>query len=421
MTIPPIPDNWGGPENGRLPITPKWLGATTPIEPLYIERPLIQAATFHLFAGRLGVGKGALIAGWIARCTNGTMYGRPRNALLLASEEDEARDLFPRISVAGGDTSRLALIPNDFLLPRDIEWLREYAQIAGDVGLICLDPLSNHIGGTNSNADEEVRNALQPLAILAGDLDVPMIGVRHVSSKEATGGFISRILGSSAWPAVARVVLGVAQDEAGTLHVRALKGNRVRYQEAGVRYRLESAQFLNWGETVVRAIAEGESLVDIDALLVKRRVSASEGTRQEIVRLLREEGGQMPSDVLDGRVAETTGMAARSVRDLRMELRDRGWIKHVKMTDPDGKIDHWEVALTTFAPYTSDPEALIQEYGDSGDSASTTTKPSHSSSSYIEHPDNGDSGDPGDSGDKSVFPIQSEEQTAFPIDDGGTP
>lgn len=360
MTIPPFPDELGPSGNGPWPRVN--LGDITPIEPSYVERPLLQAATFHLFAGRLGVGKGALIMRWLARCTNGEMYGRPRNTLLLASEEDGARDLFPRIKVANGDPKRVRLIPNSFLLPRDIESLRELAQEVEDVGLIALDPLTNHIGG--ASAEEEVRNALQPLAILAGDLDTVMVGVRHVSSKEASGDFISRILGSSAWPAVPRVVIGAAKDSEGYLHVRALKGNRMRHEDSGRRYRLESAQFLDWEETVVVAVEDGESVADIDELLGKQRVSSnSEGAREEIVRLLREEGGQMESDLLDGRVAEETGLTARTVRDLRTELGDRGWLRSVPMKNVDGRIDHWEVALTNFAPVTHDSGGSVR-HGD---------------------------------------------------------
>jgi hypothetical protein len=372
MTIPPFPEEIRPSSNGPLGPLVR-LGDIVPIEPVYIERPLLQAATFHLFAGKLGVGKGALIMRWLARCTNGAMYGRPRNALLLASEEDGPRDLVPRINVAEGDSNRVHLIPNNFLLPRDIEKMREFAEEIGDVGLIALDPLSNHIGGTNSNIDEEVRNALQPLAILAGDLDTLVIGIRHVSSKEAKGGFISRIIGSTAFAAVPRVVIGVAKDDEGVLHVRALKGNRLRYEDAGRRYRLESAPFLNWGATVVKAIEDGESMVDIDKLLEERKDTNSEKARQEIVRLIREEGGRMESDILDGRVAATTGVTARTVQKLRMELRDRGWIKHVPVDNADGTRDHWDVTLTSFAPYSPSveaPDALLQNPVASGVSGS---------------------------------------------------
>jgi hypothetical protein len=290
----PIPENWGASPNGS-PLNGKATSFSLydPIEPTFVERPLLQAATFHLLAAKPATGKGVLCTRWLARCSNGAMYDRPRNALWLSSEEDPQRDLRPRLDVAGADVSRVFTIPNEFQLPRDIEWLRDYAlNVIGDVGLIVLDPLANHISGTNSNADEEVRLALQPLAILSGEIDCPIIGARHVTTKDARGGFISKILGSTAWIGVPRVVVGAAKDEVGTLHVRVVKGNRVLEEEAGRSFTIESAPYLNWRESVPVAIEAGESHVDIDKLLESndRRMSASKSDegRAAIVRILRE-------------------------------------------------------------------------------------------------------------------------------------
>ncbi len=359
----PIPTGWGGrpdpnasPMNGRV----LRLGEVAPIEPQFVERPLIQAATFHLLAARPETGKGVLCTRWIARCTNGDMYGKPKNALWLSSEEDPARDLRPRLDVAGADVERVIQIPNEFRLPRDIEWLRDYAaNVVGNVGLIVLDPLSNHIGTANSNADEEVRLGLQPLAILAGQIDVPIIGARHVSTKEASSGFIAKILGSTAWVAVPRVVIGAAHDEEGVVHVRVVKGNRVRRDEAGVQFTIDSAPYLNWRETVPVAVDQGESRADIDSLLKggsgRESNSKSEEARTAIVNILRAHGGQLESDALDAKVAEEAGVAARTVRNLRGELRDRGWLRAYPEREGD-KITRWMISLTNAAPYTSELE-----------------------------------------------------------------
>lgn len=363
MTGPP--DTWGGFEPERSFAS---FADVTPIEPKFIERPLIQAGTFHLFAGKPGVGKGALCARWIARCTNGEMYGRPRRALWLASEEDPARDLRPRLDVAGANVSMVAPIANSFRLPQDIEHLRAEAQ-AADVGLIVLDPLSNHLNGTNTNADEEVRHALQPLTQLAHEIDTPILGIRHVSTKEARGGFVSRILGSTAWTAVSRVVLGIALDRDGGVHVRAVKGNRVRATEAGVRFELESAQYLDWTETVVRAIEAGESFEDIDSLLESsKRTGTSEAARAAVIRILRAAGGVMESDTLDAAVVAETGLVAKTVRNLRTELRDRGWLRAYPEREGD-RISRWLVSLTNAAPYDRELDPVITPSGEYRDLA----------------------------------------------------
>lgn len=359
----PIPENWGpSPHDSPLNGSATSFGLFTPIEPTFVERPLLQAGTFHLLAAKPETGKGVLSARWLARCSSGAMYDRPRNALWLSSEEDPQRDLRPRLDVAGADVSRVFAVPNEFQLPRDIGWLRDYAlNVIGDVGLIVLDPLANHISGTNSNADEEVRLALQPLAILSGEINCPIIGARHVTTKDARGGFVAKILGSTAWVGVPRVVIGAAKDEVGQVHVRVVKGNRVNSDEAGVRFTIEGASYLDWSEQVPMVVAAGESHIDIDKLLESndRRVSASKSdeARAAIVRILRANNGMLESDTLDALVAEESGVTARTARDLRSELRERGWVRAMPDRDENASITRWLTVLTNAAPSDADMNA----------------------------------------------------------------
>jgi putative DNA primase/helicase len=355
------PPSWGGypieqtgSPNGEV----EWFEQYPPIEPVFIEEPLLQAATFHLLVGQMEAGKSALVTRWIAACTNGSMYGRPRNACWLTSEEDPNRIATPRLLAAGADVARVARIPDIFRMPRDIEWLRSWStEKVGDVGLIAIDPLSNHIGAASTNTEEEVRLALQPLASLSGEMDVPILGTRHLTSKESRAGVLARILGSTAWPAVARVVIGVARDreDEDVIHARVTKGNVRRRSESGMRFRLEGAPLPGWKETVVRAVAAGVSHEDIDLLLERRRSDYSAQARDEVVRVLIENGGRMDSDVLDATVAARTGVAARTVRNVRVELGHKGWLRSYPERDENGAdIVRWIATLTNAAPSASD-------------------------------------------------------------------
>ena len=235
----------------------------------YVERPLLQVA-FTLIAGRPGVGKGALSARWVSRCSTGVLYGTPKNTLWLSSEDDPEIDLGPRVQAAGGDRERVYLIPYTFTLPDHIDWLRKTVAEIGDVGLVIIDPVGNHTGTANTDRESEVRVALMPLAVLANRLQVPVLAIRHFSTmKELSGGAISKILGSTAWVGVPRVVLGVARDVAdpAVLHVHPIKGNRVPASEGGRRFKLESRLLPGFKETVVVAVADGGSDADIDQIL----------------------------------------------------------------------------------------------------------------------------------------------------------
>jgi AAA domain len=340
----------------------RYLSGVEPIEPKFIERPLLQEAMFHLVAGKPGVGKGALCARWIARCTNGDMYGEPRRALWLSSEEDAARDLVPRLDVAGANLGLVALIPDEFKLPRDVDWLGERIRDEGEVGLLVIDPLSNHFEQTNSSVEEEVRNAIQPLSRLCESLSVPGLGIRHLSTKEGRGGFVARILGATGFVGVVRCVLGVAQDYDGTVHVRALKGNRVPTAESGRRFRLVGAAYRDWSMTVPKMEADGESKLDFDELVAmvnRQAVDAnSEKARQILLDVLREHGGVMESSTLDNAVADKVGLTPKTIRNLRGEFYDRSWISYFVAAEGPPRV--WNVALTNAAPFNLEtPEAPI--------------------------------------------------------------
>jgi hypothetical protein len=316
-----------------------------------------------VLAGQPGIGKGLLCARWIARCTNGEMFGRPRRAVILSTEDDAELDLVPRIEAAQGDTSLVALVPKNFLLPRDMDWLEDFLLRIDDVGLVFIDPLANHIGGTNSNADEEVRAAIIPLNDLASKMDGAIVGVRHASTKSAHGaGFVARVLGSTAWIAVPRVVIGAGRD-GDALHVRAIKGNRVPHEEAGVRYAIVSQSRepeVDWPYGVGRALDDGVSTVDLDTLGAKSEEGGKAKRAQaEIVKTLRENNGRMLSDILDTQVALKVGCAARTVKNQRMEMKNWGWLAAFPERSADGTVEQWFVALTNSAPYDSEVDEAV--------------------------------------------------------------
>lgn len=333
-----------------------WLDAYDMKQVEWAETPLLQIA-FTLLAGRPGIGKGALVARWVARCTNGTMYGKPRPAILLSTEDDLEVDLGPRIEAAGGDRSLVAVPPQTFSLPRDIDWLREYVEQInesgrGDVGFIGIDPLSNHTGAANTDREAEVRAALMPLASLVHELAIPTVGVRHLSTKESKGGALAKVLGSTAWIGVPRVVLGAVRDtsDPALVHVAPIKGNRRPAGESGVRFKLESHTLEGFTESVVYAVEDGTSDVDLDAHLAGEQSDSRSGQARELIlETLREAGGSMESDTLAATVAQATGLNARTVNNLRTELGNEGLLRSKPERDTTGTAKRWHVHLTEAA------------------------------------------------------------------------
>jgi len=325
-----------------------WLNEVGLKQVEYVERPLLQVA-FTLVAGRPGVGKGALCARWVARCSTGDMYGTPRRVLWLSSEDDPEIDLGPRVEAAGGDRSQVALIPSTFRLPEGIEWLRTTIDTIGNVGLIVIDPIGNHLGVANTDRDGEVRGALMPLAVFANEIHLPVLGIRHFTTKELATGAVAKILGSTAWVGIPRVVLGVAADnnDPSLVHVSAIKGNRAAGGENGRRFRLEGRLLPGFTETVVHAVADGESTADIDSLLGARGdAETKSGAARELILDILENEGEQESDALDARVARETGVAARTAKNIRGTMKTEGLLKAFPEKDEYGEITRWLVART---------------------------------------------------------------------------
>jgi hypothetical protein len=78
-----------------------------------------------------------------------------------------------------------------------------------------------------------------------------------------------------------------------------------------------------------------------------------------ILVTLHESGGQMESDQLDAVVAAEAAVAAKTVKNLRSELRGKGWLRSIPEKDGEGEIRRWHVALTNAAP---DPRARAGEW-----------------------------------------------------------
>jgi putative DNA primase/helicase len=234
----------------------------------WLEKPLWQRSAFHLLAGKKGSGKGTYVAGLAARVSLGEIYDRPKNVLLAAAEDSDEIDLKPRIIAAGGDATRINSLVSSLRLPRDVQGLYEAALEVGDVGLIVLDPIASYVRG-DTHAEDPVRDAIDPLNVLAHELNCAVLGVRHFK-KDTSAGALDSILGAGPWRDVPRVVLAVAaDDEAEDIsHIKVVSANRSA-RGAGRMFRIELAD-VGLNEPVTRAVDIGDSMKDIDELLGPR-------------------------------------------------------------------------------------------------------------------------------------------------------
>jgi hypothetical protein len=142
------------------------------------------------------------------------MFGKPRSVIISATEDAWAETVIPRLMACGADLEKILRIdavtpeglPEAVKLPRDLAEPERIVK-AEDVALLLLDPLIGSVSGSiDSHKDHEVRHALEPLARLASEAKISIIGLIHVNKSQAAD-LLNRVMVSKAFAAVARGVL----------------------------------------------------------------------------------------------------------------------------------------------------------------------------------------------------------------------
>lgn len=311
----------------------------------WLDRPLLQGAAFTLVAGPKGVGKGTWLAATTAAMTRGEYGGVPRNVLFLSTEDSASIDLKPRLIAAGADVARVELVAEPIVFPHDLGRLYDLA-VETRVGMIVIDPIGNHLAGADTDREGAVRHAVGGLNDLADRLGCVILGVRHYS-KNRSAGAAGSVLGSTAWVDLPRAVLGFAPDDEddSRFHVQVVAGNRSG-RGAGKTYRIELAD-VGLKEPVTRAVCVGTSRKDVDELLAApKRSSKSQSARDLLLEVLEAEGVQ-GADALDARIAKETGLAPKTIRNLRSELKAEGLLKVHPEKDEHGAIVRWTVVRSS--------------------------------------------------------------------------
>ena len=317
---------------------------------VFLDSPFWQASAFHLVVGRKGVGKGTQQADLASSVTCGDL-GEKRNVVWIASEDSAAIDIRPRLVAAGGHAERVIMVKSWVQLPRDVEALGNLIRQVGDVGLVIIDPVGNHITGKNSNSDTDIRDAIAPLNDLADEHEAMVIGVRHLSEKEAKAGLIAAILGASAWVQVPRAVIGIARDKAeGVSVMQVIAGNRLAPDTPGRTFRIEGVAVDGLENDVTRVVWTGDSEKSVEALIgdTQKEPSRSSVARDLLLDALDDApDGRIESDELDARIARETGLEVQTIKNQRVKLGKEGLLRSVPERDDAGtRVERWWVVRT---------------------------------------------------------------------------
>ena len=168
--------------------------------------------------GDPGTGKSLILVDLAARVTAGNPMPNGEEveragAVLVCAEDDAADTILPRFLAAGGDPTRARVIGSEkpFVIPEDLPKL-EKAIEQTEASFVAIDPVMSFLSDEiNSNRDQDVRRALQPLVDIAKRTGAAMVICRHLNKSSSGGQPIYRGQGSIGFIGIVRSGLMVGK------------------------------------------------------------------------------------------------------------------------------------------------------------------------------------------------------------------
>jgi putative DNA primase/helicase len=226
----------------------------------------IARGKINLFVGDPGLGKSQMTLDIASRCSIGASWpngfgNAPIGKTILLSCEDGLADTVrPRVDKYGGDPERIMVLEGVrlrngkekfFSLIKDLDMLERAIQLAGDVVLIIIDPLTAYLGKkveTDSHRDTDVRAVLEPVASLAEKYKIAVIAVMHLN-KAAQSAILYRIGGSIGFVGISRTISAVLpdpEDEDRRL-LAQLKNNVGPKEKKCLSFKFSKSGVIEWG------------------------------------------------------------------------------------------------------------------------------------------------------------------------------
>ena len=224
---------------------------------------------------------------------------------MMTAEDVLDQTLVPRLIAAGADRGRVKILTSIrrddkdrmFLLAEDLEELENMIAEVGDVGLVCIDPITAYMGGKiDSHRATDVRSVLSPLKDLAERTGVPFSAITH-PAKNASQRALDHFIGSQAYIAVARLGHSCVDEmEEDATGLRQLSGralftnpkNTLGPRMPSLAYRIVETVISPLGKDINISKVAWEEVVDItaDEALAAASSSAKHAKRDVVTFLL---------------------------------------------------------------------------------------------------------------------------------------
>lgn len=298
----------------------------------------IPGRMLTLLGGYGGDGKSTVMASLIGRWTTGGALPdgsavEPINVLMLSAEDDVAYALRPRLDLHGADPGRVFVVRGTVRgdgrtrwldLKTDVEVMREVIETRA-IGLVVIDPLSSYLPRADRNSEGDIRDAMQPLLGLMEATGVGIVGVMHIGKAGSGRRASQRLLGSTAFTALARSVVMLADlpDERQPEDI-GVAGRLKVLQVVKSNYSIPPAPMLFRRPLDAPVLWLGRSEVDIEACFgAGGRPPGPVATERDAAEALLREllaGGPVAAQEVSRR-ATAAGYSASTMRRAKQRLR----------------------------------------------------------------------------------------------------
>jgi putative DNA primase/helicase len=253
----------------------------------------LARAKVHVFAGDPGAGKTTIALDLASIITRGGHWpdgttAEPGDVLFWSGEDDIADTLKPRLQRAGADLARVYFIAGisedgrkrQFDPAKDMAGLGEAIGAMKRPALVVVDPMVSALSGDSHN-NAETRRGLQPLADLAMERRVAVLGIHHLSKGTHGRKPLERVTGSLAIGALARLVIFAARGEGENDRLLIRVKSNIGPDGDGFRYSLEQAPLPEAPEISASGIAWGEAVKGSAAGLLAKLEGVEEPRKGE--------------------------------------------------------------------------------------------------------------------------------------------
>ena len=315
-----------------------WMTDIKPENPEWLWEGWLCKKAFELLAGAPSAGKTNIALDFAAILSTGGTWpdgtrAERQKSLIFTNEDDHSMTILPRLMKRGADLSMIGVINKITLADGSQEYFNpgkhmpivaEQIKRAGNVGLVIIDPIGWAVTGDH-NKNEDVRRGLEPVLRMIEHTGCSVLGITHFGKNKQGVNPNERILGSTAFTAVSRIVLTAVTetDEHGsTVRTLAKSKANITSDEGGYRYSLhvgpvagiKSTVSVEWGAFVV---GKASDIINDAEQSIEERSQGSEA--REFLLSLLEDGARDSKSVMSE--ARKQGISRRSLDSAKRALK----------------------------------------------------------------------------------------------------